>query len=49
MTIYPPGVPADIELPTESLVAMFEHAVDEMGGRPAMEFFGRRTSYGHVG
>lgn len=46
---YQPGVPADIELPTESLVAMFEHAVAEAGGNPAMEFFGRRTSYRQLG
>ncbi|MHA7304677.1 long-chain-fatty-acid--CoA ligase [Arthrobacter sp. TMN-49] len=46
---YQPGVPADIELPTESLVAMFEHAVAEGGDHPALEFFGRRTSYRELG
>lgn len=46
---YQPGVPADIDLPTESLVAMFEHSVAEAGESPAMEFFGRRTSYRELG
>lgn len=46
---YQPGVPADIELPTESLVEMFERSVQEAGEHPAMEFFGRRTSYRELG
>ncbi|MFT2816691.1 long-chain-fatty-acid--CoA ligase [Leifsonia sp. A12D58] len=46
---YQPGVPADIELPTESLVAMLERSVAEAGDHPAMEFFGRRTSYTELG
>ncbi len=46
---YQPGVPAVIELPTESLVEMFERSVQEAGELPAMEFFGRRTSYRQLG
>lgn len=46
---YQPGVPAEIELPTESLVDMFERSVAEAGKAPAMEFFGRRTSYRDLG
>ncbi|MDJ0324857.1 long-chain-fatty-acid--CoA ligase [Cryobacterium sp. PH31-AA6] len=46
---YQPGVPAEIELPTESLVAMFEHSVAEAGDHPALEFFGRRTTYTELG
>ncbi|WP_343320217.1 long-chain-fatty-acid--CoA ligase [Arthrobacter sp. TMP15] len=46
---YQPGVPAEIELPTESLVAMFERSVKEAGEKPAMEFFGRQTSYRDLG
>jgi long-chain acyl-CoA synthetase len=46
---YQPGVPAEIELPTESLVEMFERSVAEAGDHPAMEFFGRRTSYAKLG
>ena len=46
---YQPGVPADIELPTESLVAMLERSVAEAGDAPALEFFGRRTSYTELG
>lgn len=46
---YQPGVPADIELPTESLVDMFERSVREGGTHPAMEFFGRRTNYSGLG
>ncbi|MBT1003341.1 AMP-binding protein [Paenarthrobacter sp. DKR-5] len=46
---YQPGVPAEIELPTQSLVAMFERSVAEAGTHPAMEFFGRRTTYAELG
>ena len=46
---YQPGVPAEIELPGESLVEMFERSVAEAGGHPALEFFGRRTSYRELG
>jgi len=46
---YQPGVPAEIDLPTESLVAMLERSVAEAGNHPAMEFFGRRTTYTELG
>ena len=46
---YQPGVPAEIDLPTESLVAMFERSVAEAGSHSAMEFFGRRTTYTALG
>jgi long-chain acyl-CoA synthetase len=46
---YQPGVPAEIDLPRESLVAMFERSVAEGGNHPAMEFFGRRSSYTELG
>lgn len=46
---YQPGVPAEIELPTESLIDMLEHSVAEAGNLPALEFFGRRTSYRELG
>ncbi|MFF5792676.1 long-chain-fatty-acid--CoA ligase [Paeniglutamicibacter sp. NPDC012692] len=46
---YQPGVPAEIELPTESLSAMFERSVARAGDSPATEFFGRRTSYRELG
>lgn len=49
VTNYQPGVPAKIELPTESLVAMLERSVAEAGEAPALEFFGRRTSYTELG
>ena len=46
---YQPGVPAEIDYPTTSLVEMLEHAVAEAGDHPALEFFGRRTSYAELG
>lgn len=46
---YQPGVPAQIELPTESLVDMFDRSVTEGGNHPATEFFGRRTTYAELG
>ncbi|TFD54035.1 long-chain fatty acid--CoA ligase [Cryobacterium frigoriphilum] len=48
-TNYQPGVPAEIQLPTESLVDMLDRAVAEAGSAPALEFFGRRTSYTELG
>ena len=46
---YQPGVPADIEMPTTSLVTMFEQSVREAAPDTALEFFGRRTTYAELG
>jgi long-chain acyl-CoA synthetase len=46
---YQPGVPAQIELPTESLVALYERSVAEAGTAVATEFFGRTTTYAELG
>ncbi len=46
---YQPGVPAEIELPTESLVALCERSVAEGGEAIATEFFGRTTTYTRLG
>ncbi|MGO1315545.1 MAG: long-chain-fatty-acid--CoA ligase [Cellulomonadaceae bacterium] len=46
---YQPGVPAQIELPTTSLIDMLDTSVAEGGDHPALEFFGRRTSYTELG
>jgi len=46
---YQPGVPAEIELPTESLVALYERSVAEAGDAVATEFFGRTTTYAELG
>ncbi len=46
---YQPGVPAEIDLPTEPLTAMFERSVAEAADHPALEFFGRRTTYAELG
>jgi len=46
---YQPGVPAEIELPTESLVALLERSVREAGDSVATEFFGRTTTYDQLG
>ncbi|WOQ17457.1 long-chain-fatty-acid--CoA ligase [Raineyella sp. W15-4] len=46
---YQPGVPAEIELPTTSLVEMFERSVAEGGAAVAMTFFGRTTTYAALG
>ena len=46
---YQPGVPAEIQLPTESLVALCERSVAEGGQAIATEFFGRTTSYAELG
>ena len=46
---YQPGVPAEIELPTESLVALCERSVAEAGPAVAADFFGRTTTYAALG
>ena len=46
---YQPGVPPEIDFPTQSLVAMVESSVAEAGNHPALEFFGRRTTYTELG
>ncbi|MGC4152226.1 MAG: long-chain-fatty-acid--CoA ligase [Propionicimonas sp.] len=46
---YQPGVPAEIELPTESLVALCERSVAEGGQAIATDFFGRTTTYTELG
>jgi len=46
---YQPGVPAEIELPTGSLVELCETAVDEAKNHVALDFFGRTTTYAQLG
>lgn len=46
---YQPGVPAQIELPTESLVSLYERSVAEAADCVAIEFFGRTTTYAELG
>ncbi|MDN3903420.1 long-chain-fatty-acid--CoA ligase [Arthrobacter sp. YD2] len=46
---YQNGVPAQIDLPTESLTAMMEDAVDRFGSKVALEFFGAETTYKELG
>jgi long-chain acyl-CoA synthetase len=46
---YQPGVPAQIELPTESLVSLYERSVAEAADCVATEFFGRTTTYAELG
>ncbi len=46
---YQPGVPAQIELPTESLVSLYERSVAEAADCVATEFFGRTTTYSELG
>ncbi|MBA3022035.1 long-chain-fatty-acid--CoA ligase [Propionicimonas sp.] len=46
---YQAGVPAQIELPTQSLVALYERSVAEAGDCVATEFFGRTTTYAELG
>ncbi|UPO76194.1 long-chain-fatty-acid--CoA ligase [Arthrobacter sp. Helios] len=46
---YQPGVPAEIELPTESLTAMVEDAAKRFGPNVALEFFGAETTYAQLG
>ncbi|MDR1448864.1 MAG: AMP-binding protein [Propionibacteriaceae bacterium] len=49
MQFYQPGVPDEIELPTDSLVGLYEKAVAQAGPSAATEFFGRTTTYAELG
>ncbi|WP_182353082.1 long-chain-fatty-acid--CoA ligase [Flaviflexus huanghaiensis] len=46
---YQPGVPVEIEMPSDSLIELVETAVTEGRDRPAMTFFGRETTYTSLG
>ena len=46
---YAPGVPADIELPDESLTDMLERAVARFADRVALDFYGATTTYRQLG
>lgn len=46
---YQPGVPAEIEMPTDSLIELLETAVAGGKDRPAMTFFGKETTYTSLG
>ena len=46
---YAPGVPLDIPVPTDSLVALLEQSVGRFGSRVALDFFGATTTYEQLG
>ncbi|MDR1833419.1 MAG: AMP-binding protein, partial [Propionibacteriaceae bacterium] len=46
---YQPGVPADIQLPQESLVSLLDRAVAEAGSLVATQFFGATMTYAEIG
>lgn len=46
---YQPGVPAEIDLPTESLTDMCERSCREAGDKVATEFFGGTMTYRQLG
>jgi long-chain acyl-CoA synthetase len=46
---YQPGVPADIETPTDSLPEMLAASARRFGRKTALDFFGAATSYRELG
>ena len=46
---YAPGVPLDIPVPTQSLVALLEQSVGRFGSGVALDFFGGTTTYDQLG
>ncbi|CAN5257684.1 long-chain-fatty-acid--CoA ligase [soil metagenome] len=46
---YAEGVPEEIDLPTGSLYDLVSSSIAEFGDNPALEFFGRTTSYAEMG
>lgn len=49
LAAYAEGVPDEIEDPTQTLPQMMEESVSRYRDRPALEFFGARTSYRQLG
>ncbi len=45
LTSYAPGVPADVEVPAETLAQMLEGSAARYGSRVALDFFGATTTY----
>ncbi|MDR1426641.1 MAG: AMP-binding protein, partial [Bifidobacteriaceae bacterium] len=48
LSAYPPGVPADVPEPTDPLHVALEQAALVYPNRPALDFFGRRTTYAQL-
>ena len=46
---YADGVPAEIEVPTQTLPEMMSASIARFGRRPALEFFGAVTTYRELG
>jgi len=46
---YAPGVPHEIVVPGGSLYDLLASSVEEFGGKVALEFFGRETTYAELG
>lgn len=49
LTHYAPGVPHEIEEPTQTLADLIDDAVERFGRRTALEFFGAETTYRELG
>lgn len=49
LAAYSPGVPHEIDEPTQTLPAMMAASVRAYGRRPALEFFGAVTTYRELG
>jgi len=46
---FQPGVPAEIVMPTDSLVGLYERSVKEAGACVATDFFGHTKTYSELG
>lgn len=45
---YPPGVPAEIEVPKVTLVELFDQATDKYKNKTAIIFYGNKISFGSL-
>ncbi|MGF1662650.1 MAG: AMP-binding protein, partial [Kineosporiaceae bacterium] len=48
LAAYPPGVPADAEVPDLSVTELLDRAARDLPNRVAVDFGGRRTSYAEL-
>src|SRR5271157_1059858 len=45
---YPKGVPAEIEIPGQSIPELFDRVTEEFSGNDALIFYGKKISYGEL-
>jgi long-chain acyl-CoA synthetase len=48
LAYYPPGVPADTEIPGQSIPELFDEVTEKFSGKDALIFYGKKITYGEL-